>query len=103
MHAVAEISVTPVGSGVSISKAVSQVQSIIQTAGLKHAVHACGTNIEGDLDVILAVVKECQTVLHESGHQRVSTFVRLDTRTDKESHLEERVKVVERVGSAAGA
>ena len=45
--------------------------------------HASGTNIEGELTEILAVVEEIHTQLHAAGSVRLLSYLKLETRTDK--------------------
>jgi uncharacterized protein YqgV (UPF0045/DUF77 family) len=49
--------------------------------------HASGTNIEGALSEILAVVEKIHAVLHEQGTVRLVSYLKLETRTDKEPSL----------------
>jgi uncharacterized protein (TIGR00106 family) len=87
MKALAEIQVVPLGVGVSVRKQVMRAREIIEAAGLAVEDHAYGTNVEGDLDTILATVKRIHEVLHAEGTPRLSTAIKLGTRTDKESTL----------------
>jgi uncharacterized protein (TIGR00106 family) len=87
MKALAEIQVVRLGGGVSVRKQVMRAREIIEAAGLAVEDHAYGTNVEGDLDTILATVKRIHEVLHAEGTPRLSTAIKLGTRTDKESTL----------------
>ena len=88
MKALAEIQVVPLGVGVSVRKQVMRAREIIEAAGLAVEDHAYGTNVEGDLDTILATIKRVHEVLHAEGTPRLSTAIKLGTRTDKDSTLE---------------
>ncbi len=87
MKAVAEIQVIPIGSGVSVRREVMRAHGILRDSGLHVELHAYGTNVEGELDRILEAVKTVHEVLHREGTQRIATFVKLGTRTDKEPTL----------------
>jgi uncharacterized protein (TIGR00106 family) len=87
MRALAEIQVIPLGVGVSVRKEVRQAHQILVDAGLKIELHAYGTNVEGELDDIFAAVKQIHETLHASGVARLSTAMKIGTRTDKEPHL----------------
>ena len=63
----------------------------LEEAGLKTALHANGTNIEGEWDEVFAAVKRCHEVLHTMGVPRIHTTVRVGTRTDKTQSLEDKV------------
>ncbi len=65
-----------------------RAHEIIRGSGLKVQLHAYGTNAEGDLDTILATLKEIHETLHGEGTKHLSTMVKIGTRTDKEASLE---------------
>jgi uncharacterized protein (TIGR00106 family) len=88
MKALAEIQVIPIGVGVSVRKEVQRAHEVIQASGLKAQLHAYGTNVEGDLETILATVGRVHETLHAEGAPRLATTIKLGTRTDKEPTLE---------------
>ncbi len=69
----------------------SCAHEIISRAGLKTQLHAYGTNVEGDLDTILNTIKAVHETLHAEGVTRLSTTIKIGTRTDKEASLEEKL------------
>ena len=87
MKALAEIQVIPIGVGVSVRKQVQRAHDLILASGLKIEQHAYGTNVEGELETILATVQRIHEVLHAEGVPRLSTAIKVGTRTDKESSL----------------
>ena len=87
MKAVAEIQVIPIGVGVSLRKEVRRAHEIIKESGLTIELHGYGTNVEGDLDTILATVGKIHELLHAEGTPRLSTSVKIGTRVDKTSSL----------------
>jgi len=87
MKALAEIQVIPLGVGVSVRAQVMRAREVIHESGLTVEEHAYGTNVEGDLDTILATIKRLHEVLHEEGTPRLSTAIKIGTRTDKDSTL----------------
>jgi uncharacterized protein (TIGR00106 family) len=87
MKAVAEIQVIPIGSGVSVRAEVKRAHAILQEAGLHPQLHSYGTNVEGDLDEIFAAVRRIHETLHAEGTVRLSTFLKIGTRTDKDPDL----------------
>ena len=94
MKVIADLTVVPIGVGVSVSKYVAACEKIISEAGLEHTLHAYGTNIEGEWNSVLAAVKRCHEVVHEMGAPRISTTIKLGTRTDREQHMQDKVKSV---------
>jgi uncharacterized protein (TIGR00106 family) len=87
MKALAEIQVIPIGVGVSVRKEVKRAHEIIRASGLEVQLHSYGTNVEGDLDTILATIKAIHETLHAEGTPRLSTAVKIGTRTDKDATL----------------
>ncbi len=57
--------------------------------------HAYGTNVEGEWDEVFAIVKICHQAVHEMGAPRISTSMRIGTRTDREQTMEDKIKSVE--------
>jgi uncharacterized protein (TIGR00106 family) len=90
-----DLCVVPVGVGVSVSRYVAACERVLQEAGLSHQLHAYGTNIEGDWDEVFAAVKRCHAVVHEMGAPRVSTIIKLGTRTDRPQTMADKVRSVE--------
>lgn len=90
MRALAEIQVIPLGVGVSVRSQVQRAHELIVASGLKTEAHAYGTNVEGELDAILAVVQRIHEVLHDEGTPRLSTAIKIGTRTDKQASLREK-------------
>jgi uncharacterized protein (TIGR00106 family) len=95
MKVIADLCVIPIGVGLSVSKQVAVCEQILTEAGLKTKLHAYGTNIEGDWDIVFAAVKRCHEVLHNSGVPRISTTMRFGTRIDKDQGLEDKIHSVE--------
>ena len=87
MKAVAEVQVIPIGVGVSVRREVRRAHEVLREAGLTVALHAYGTNVEGELSAILQAVEQVHVTLHAEGTVRLSTFLKLGTRTDKEPTL----------------
>jgi uncharacterized protein (TIGR00106 family) len=87
MKAVAEIQVIPIGVGVSVRREVKRAHELLREAGLHTELHAYGTNVEGELADILDAVRRVHETLHAEGTIRLSTAIKLGTRTDKEPSL----------------
>jgi uncharacterized protein (TIGR00106 family) len=95
MRVLVDVAIVPIGVGVSLSKYVATCERVLREAGLTPQLHAFGTNVEGEWDVVFAAVKRCHEALHEMGAPRVSTNIRLGTRTDREQSLADKVTSVE--------
>ena len=95
MNVMIDICIVPLGVGVSVSEYVTACQKVLQKSGLKHQMHAYGTNVEGDWDEVMAAVKQCHEVFHEMGAPRITTSMRLGTRTDREQTMDDKIQSVE--------
>ena len=87
MKATAELQVIPIGNGVSVRDEVTRVVGLLKAHDFLVETHASGTNIEGEMTEILAAVAEVHEVLHREGSVRLVSYLKLETRTDKEPTL----------------
>ncbi len=94
MKVLVDISVVPIGVGVSLSSYIAECERIFNRAGLKTALHAYGTNVEGEWDAVFGAVKQCHETLHAMGAPRISTNMRIGTRNDRDQTLEDKVQSV---------
>ena len=95
MHVIVDLCVVPIGVGVSVSKYITACERVIAEAGLNSTLHAYGTNIEGEWDDVFQAIKRCHEVVHEMGSPRVSSTLRLGTRTDRTQSTQDKVSSVE--------
>ena len=95
MHVIVDLCVIPLGVGLSVSKYVAACERVLQDAGLKTHLHAYGTNVEGDWDAVFAAVKRCHEIVHAMGAPRISTTLRVGTRTDRPQTMADKVRSVE--------
>ena len=94
MKVIADVSLVPLGVGISLSKYITACERVFREAGLKINLHAYGTNLEGEWEDVMAAIKRCHEVVHEMGAPRISTNIRLGTRTDREQSMEDKVQSV---------
>jgi uncharacterized protein (TIGR00106 family) len=95
MKVIMDLCIVPIGVGVSVSRYIAACQPIFSELGLKTHLHAYGTNIEGEWDIALAALKRCHQLIHEMGAPRITTTIKLGTRTDREQTMDDKVKSVE--------
>ena len=95
MNVIMDLCVVPIGVGVSVSKYIAACEEVLTDAGLTPHLHAYGTNVEGEWDTVLAAVKRCHEVIHEMGAPRISTTIKLGTRTDRGQTIADKVRSVE--------
>ena len=94
MNVIVDIAIVPLGVGLSLSPYVAACERVFTEAGLDPVLHANGTDIEGDWDEVMAALKRCHEVLHEMGAPRVSTNLRLGTRTDRRQTMKDKLDAV---------
>jgi len=94
MKAIADVCVVPIGVGVSVSKYVVVCEQVFREAGLAPQLHAYGTNVEGEWDEVMNAVKQCHQRIHDMGAPRVSTSIRIGTRTDREQTMQDKIDSV---------
>jgi len=95
MKVLAGLTVVPLGVGVSLSSYVAACERILAEAGLNPQLHANGTNVEGEWDVVFAALRRCHETLHSMGAPRVTTTLQVGTRTDRDQSLADKVRSVE--------
>ena len=94
MQLTAMISIIPLGGGLSLSPYVAACERILTEAGLSPKLHAHGSNVKGDWDVVMAAIRRCHEAVHAMGAPRISTYVKIGTRIDKEIDMDAAVKSV---------
>ncbi len=94
MNTIVEFTVIPIGTGVSLSEYVAACERILAESGLSYELHANGTNVEGEWEEVMAVIKRCHEVLHGMGVPRLSTLVKIGTRIDRDQKMDEKVASV---------
>jgi uncharacterized protein (TIGR00106 family) len=94
MKLIADISIIPLGVGLSLSKYVAACEKVLVKAGLEPRLHSNGTNVEGDWEEVMAALKRCHETLHEMGVPRIATNVRLGTRVDREPSMDAKLQSV---------
>jgi uncharacterized protein (TIGR00106 family) len=95
MKVIIDLCVVPLGVGLSVSEYVAACQKIIQGAGLRSSLHAYGTNIEGEWDAVFDAVKKCHETVHKMGASRITTTIKVGTRTDRDQTMADKVSSVE--------
>jgi uncharacterized protein (TIGR00106 family) len=94
MKVLVDLCIVPIGVGVSLSSYIAACEKVLTEAGLKTVLHSYGTNIEGEWDAVFAAVRRCHEVVHEMGAPRISTTIKLGTRTDRDQTMEDKVNSV---------
>ena len=94
MKIIADLCIVPMGVGPSVSRYIREIRTIIEASGLSHVMHANGTNIEGEMAAVTAVVEACCARLTELGVERVFCTLVFSTRTDKPQTMADKLAAV---------
>ena len=93
MNVIVELSLFPIGKGVSVGEYVARALSVIEASGLPHQLGPMGTCIEGDYDAVMAVVRDCYQVL-AADCERVYMTLKVDARADRTGGMTQKVRDV---------
>ena len=89
-----DFSLSPLGKGESVSSYVARCLEIVAASGLEYRLHAMGTTLEGELDEVLAVVRQCFAAL-QADCNRISGSIKIDYRKGPAGRLQSKVQKVE--------
>jgi uncharacterized protein (TIGR00106 family) len=95
MKVIVDLCVVPLGVGISLSKYVAACERVLKEAGLETRLHSYGTNIEGEWDEVFAAIKRCHETVHGMGTPRITTTIKLGTRTDRDQTMDAKLRSVE--------
>lgn len=95
MKVIVDFCIIPLGGELSLTPYIAACQKILAGAGLRHQLHAYGTNIEGEWDTIMTAVKHCHMRVHEMGAPRISTQLKIGSRCDREQSMADKVEHVQ--------
>lgn len=94
--AIVETTIIPLGTGsTSLSTYVAACHKILkEDSRIKYQLTPMGTILEGDLGVILEIIRKMHEVPFENGAMRVNTSIRIDDRRDIEASMDQKLKSV---------
>ena len=94
MKVIADLCVVPLGTGLSLSSYIAEVERVLARRGLQTRLHAYGTNVEGEWEEVMDAIREAHERLHQMGVPRITSNMRFGTRTDREQTGEEKIRSV---------
>lgn len=94
MQVIADFTVVPIGVGVSLSRYVAACERVLTDLGVRHTLHANGTGVEGEWDEVFAAIRRCHEAVHAMGAPRISTTIKVGTRTDREQSMADKVQSI---------
>jgi uncharacterized protein (TIGR00106 family) len=91
----AAFSITPLGGSDSVSPAVAEAVRLVRESGLPNETNSMFTNVEGEWDEVMALLKRCVERVAEDA-PRVSVVIKIDHRPGHDGALTAKVAAVER-------
>ena len=95
MKVIVDLCVVPIGVGINLAPYIAACERVLLNAGLKIQLHPNGTAIEGEWGPVFAAIEACHPAVHAMGAPRIFTTVKVNTRTDRDQTLEDKVASVE--------
>jgi uncharacterized protein (TIGR00106 family) len=89
-----EFSISPMDKGESVSTYVARSLEIVDASGLDYRLHAMGTTVEGELEQVLSVLRDCLDAMAVDCH-RVTCTAKIDYRKGRTGRLETKIAAVE--------
>ena len=90
----AAFSITPLGIGASVGDAVADAVRLVRESGLPNETNAMFTNVEGEWDEVMALVKACVMTVADAA-PRVSVVIKIDHRPGATDALHTKVEAIE--------
>ena len=90
----AAFSISPLGTGDSVSSSVAEAVRLVRDSGLPNETNAMFTNVEGEWDEVMALIKACVDKVAEAA-PRVSVVIKIDHRPGVVDALHAKVAAVE--------
>ncbi len=91
---IAAFSITPLGVGEGVSEPVAAAVQIVRDSGLPNETNAMFTNVEGEWDEVMGVIRRCVDAVAEAA-PRVSVVIKIDHRPGVVDALHAKVAAVE--------
>ena len=95
MKVIVDFTVVPIGVGVSLSKYIAECELILKESGLQYQLHPNGTGVEGEWDMVFTTIERCHQRLHNIGVPRISTIIKVATRSDRDQSMADKIKSIE--------
>ena len=94
--AIAAVSITPIGEGVSVSRFVAAASEVVRGQDrLRYRLDPMFTTLDGDLADIYALIQIMQEAAFAAGARRLSTVIKIDDRRDRPVRMQDKLDSVE--------
>ena len=94
MNTLVAVAIAPFGVGDELSKEVAEVVKVIRDSGLPNKTYSMFTEIEGEWDEVMKVVKNATFVLAEKG-VRTEVIMKMDIRPGYNNMMTEKIDRME--------
>ena len=94
MNTLVSVAIIPLGAGDSLSKYVAEIVKVIEASGLPNRTTSMSTEIEGDWDDVMKVVKDATFALAGKGI-RTTVSLRADIRPGRTNTINTKVEKLE--------
>lgn len=91
MNTLVAVAIAPVGIGAELSTEVAEVVKVIQASGLPNRTNSMFTEIEGEWDDVMRVIKAATFVLAEKGI-RTEVVFKADIRPGYDNMMERKIE-----------
>ena len=96
MNTLVAVAIAPFGVGDELGPEVAEIVRIIRESGLPNRTYSMFTEIEGEWDEVMDVVKRATFALANKGI-RTEVVLKADIRPGHENAMERKVETVERI------
>lgn len=96
--AIVAVSISPVGTGTSVSEYVAAALRVVKgQQQVRYQLDSMFTTLEGDPDEVFALIRRMQEAVFDAGALRVGTVIKMDDRRDRSASMESKVARVEAI------
>lgn len=95
-NTVAALCIAPSGVGDELSEYVADAVKVIRDSGLKNETNAMFTNIEGEFDDVMRVVRDATMTLVNKGY-RTGVILKLDIRPGFSNQIDAKAALVDKI------
>ena len=96
MNVLVALAVAPCGTGEELSNEVAEVVRVIRASGLPNRTNSMFTEIEGEWDDVMRVVKDATFVLADKGI-RTEVVLKADVRPGHSDTIHKKTEIVEKI------
>jgi uncharacterized protein (TIGR00106 family) len=92
---IAQLSIAPIGKGISVSTYVQQVINVLEKEGIKYQTNPMATILQtNDLSTLFSIVQKAHEAVVHAGAKRIITELKIDDRKDKNVTMESKLKAL---------